>query len=115
MKVIIAGGRDFMDYGLLKTKCDGFFRNSKGVEIVCGKAKGADSLGELYANENGLPLHEFPANWNMHGKAAGPIRNEEMGNFGDALVAFWDGKSRGTKHMIDYMKGLGKPVRVVHY
>lgn len=115
MKVIIAGGRDFMDYGLLKTKCDGFLRNSKEVEVVSGKAKGADSLGELYARENEFPIHEFPADWNMHGKAAGPIRNEEMGNFGDALIAFWDGKSRGTKHMIDYMRSLGKPVRIVYY
>lgn len=115
MKVIIAGGREFMDYGLLKTKCDFLLKNKSEIEIVSGKAKGADSLGELYAKENNYPIHEFPADWNMHGKAGGPIRNEEMGKYADALIAFWDGKSKGTKHMIEFMRSLGKPVKIVYY
>jgi hypothetical protein len=115
MKVIIAGGREFMNYGLLKTKCDYLLKNKTEVEIVSGKAKGADSLGELYAKENNYPIHEFPANWNMHGNAAGPIRNQEMGNFADVLIAFWNGESKGTKHMIDYMRFLNKPVKIVYY
>lgn len=115
MKVIIAGGRDFNDYGLLKTKCDFFLSKYKQVEIVSGKAKGADALGELYADENRMNIHFFPANWDMYGNAAGPIRNEEMGKHADVLIAFWDGKSKGTKHMIDYMNSLHKPVRIVYY
>lgn len=115
MKVIIAGGREFNNYELLKRKCDSILSKTDSPEIVSGKVKGADSLGELYAKENKLKVHEFSANWNMHGRAAGPIRNEEMGKFSDSLIAFWDGKSKGTKHMIDYMKSLGKPVRIVYY
>ena len=115
MKVIIAGGRDFNNYDLLKTKCDKIFTKSKNLEIVSGKAKGVDSLGELYAKENDFPIKEFYADWNMYGKSAGVIRNSEMGDYADALIAFWDGKSPGTKHMIDYMKKLNKPTRIVYY
>lgn len=116
MKVIIAVGREFNDYGLLKTKCDFYLEKTfSEIEIVSGKATGADSLGELYAKECEYRLKEFPANWQLNGRAAGPIRNEEMGDYAEALIAFWDGKSKGTKHMIDYMKKLGKPVKIVYY
>lgn len=115
MKVIIAGGRYFDNYPLLVKSCDHFFKGQETIEIVSGGAKGADALGEQYASESKLKQYKFPANWNMYGKAAGPIRNEEMGDFADALVAFWDGESKGTMHMIKYMKKLGKPVRIVIY
>jgi hypothetical protein len=74
------------------------------VEIVSGHAKGVDRLGERYAEEMGYGLRMFVPNWDKLGRKAGIIRNEEMGKYGDALVAFWDGKSRGTKHMIDYAR-----------
>lgn len=114
MNIIIAGGRDFNDYKLLCEKLDFLFQNIKPV-IVCGEAKGADSLGRRYAKEHGLEILSFPAEWNKYGKSAGYRRNEEMGKAADGLVAFWDGKSKGTKHMIDYMHKLGKKVKIVTY
>lgn len=115
MKIIVAGSRDFDDYSLLKEKLDLFFRNldKEDIEIVCGKARGADTLGEQYALENNLKITYFPADWSKFGYKAGYIRNKEMANYADALVAFWDGKSRGTKHMINLAEKLQLKVKVV--
>lgn len=99
MKVIIAGGRDFGDYRFLKESVIGL--NINISEIVSGNAKGADALGEQFAFENNIPVKSFPANWGKHGRSAGPIRNKEMADYADILVAFWDGKSKGTKSMIE--------------
>jgi len=68
-----------------------------------------------YANERGYPIKQFPADWNKYGKSAGYKRNEEMAKYADALIAFWDGKSKGTKHMIDLAKRYGLKVKVVIY
>lgn len=114
-KVIVAGGRDFANYDLLRDTLDKLLANKADVEIVSGKAKGADSLGERYAAERGYPVKAFPADWNRHGKAAGPKRNAEMSAYTDALVAFWDGASAGTKSMVDLAKQRGLPVRVIRY
>mgnify|MGYP003533449592 CR=1 FL=1 len=114
-KVIVAGGRDFNDYSLLKEKLESLLKNKNEIEIVSGKARGADSLGEQYANEKGYPINSHPANWDEYGKSAGYIRNKEMAEYADALVAFWDGKSRGTKHMIDLAENKGLLVRVIYY
>lgn len=115
-RVIIAGGRDFNDYEILCKYADFCLQNKgKNIEIVCGKARGADTLGECYANERGFGVRYFPADWNRYGKSAGYIRNKQMGEFADALIAFWDGQSRGTKHMIEIMKSLKKPIRIYHY
>lgn len=116
MKCIIAGSRDFKDYELLKRKCDHFFSWTNGdIEIVSGNARGADSLGEKYAKENAMDLKLFPADWEYFGKQSGYIRNKQMAEYADALIAFWDGKSRGTKHMIDLAKEYNLYVRVVRY
>ena len=114
MKIIVAGGRDFDNYKFLCERLDFLFQNIHPT-IICGEAKGADSLGKRYAQEKGLETMSFPAQWDKYGKSAGYRRNEEMGAVADALVAFWDGKSKGTKHMIDYMLKLGKKVKVVRY
>jgi len=99
MKVIIAGGRDIDNYdALLKAITNS---NFEITEVVSGGALGADALGERYAKENNIKLTVFPALWNIHGRAAGPIRNREMAEYGNALIALWDGSSRGTKNMID--------------
>jgi hypothetical protein len=81
------------------------------VEIVSGRAKGPDTFGEWWALSHGSAIKFFPADWKL-GPKAGFIRNEQMGDYADALIAFWDGKSGGTKHMIEYMMKLGKPIRV---
>lgn len=112
MKVIIAGSRTFNDYELLKTFADRLLRNLTNVEIVSGGARGADSLGERYAKEKGYKLKIFPAEWDKYGKSAGFMRNIVMGDYADGLIAFWDGKSSGTKHMIDYARQKGLKVGV---
>ena len=117
-RVIIAGGRDFNDYALLKTKCDNILAEkatTHHIIIVSGAARGADSLGEKYAQEHSYTIEKYPADWNTHGKAAGPIRNAQMANSADALIAFWDGKSHGTKSMINIARSKGLCVRVINY
>jgi len=121
MKVIIAGGREFNDYELLSKKCDKVLKinnnlsSQKNIEIVSGTARGTDRLGERYAVERGYPIKRFPANWDKYGKSAGYRRNEEMAKYADVLIAFWDGESRGTKHMIDLAKKYNLKVGIVHY
>jgi len=104
MRVIIAGSRNFTDYDKLKPVVDAFHSKFNITQVISGNAKGADSLGEWWATQNEVEVKLFPANWSKHGKAAGHIRNKEMANHADALIAFWDGKSPGTKSMIDYAK-----------
>jgi hypothetical protein len=114
IRVIVAGGRDFFDYNLLKSKLDVLF-SEKTVIVVSGMAKGADSLGERYAHENKLLVSYFPALWNQHGTRAGFIRNEEMAKYADACVCFWDGESSGTKDMIQLAEQYNLKLRVINY
>ena len=115
-KVIVAGGREFNDYILLEEKLDKILsKRLPDVEIVSGTARGADALGESYAHKNKLPIKQFPADWNKYGKAAGPIRNKQMAEYADACIVFWDGKSRGTKSMINLATEQGIPIRVIKY
>ena len=102
MKVIIAGTRTFLDYELLKNTISesGF----ELTQIISGGARGADALGERYAKENNVPCRVMTANWDVLGKAAGYVRNEDMAKVADALIAFWDGQSKGTRNMIDIAK-----------
>lgn len=107
-RLIVAGGRDFIDppfaeekisyamYDIVRTHGK-MFR----FVIISGGAKGADKIGELFALKHNFTLEVYPADWDTHGKSAGPIRNKQMADASDGLVAFWDGKSRGTKNMID--------------
>lgn len=113
-KLIIAGGRWFRDYDQLAREARRLI-DGRRVEIVSGMAKGADSLAIQFARENNIPTHGFPADWIQHGKSAGFKRNVQMADFADGLLAFWDGQSRGTKHMINTMRRLNKPVRVIKY
>lgn len=112
-RIIIAGSRDFNNYELLKNKLDSLLANKNDIEIVSGTCNGADLLGERYGLENNYPINRFPADWDKFGKRAGPLRNEQMADNTDALVAFWDGKSRGTNDMIENAKKRGLLVRVI--
>lgn len=117
-KVIVAGSRGFSNYKLLKETCNSTLREKRkthNVVIISGHAKGADTLGEMYANEEKLDLEIFPADWKKYGKSAGFRRNEQMAEFADALIAFWDGKSHGTEHMIKIAEEKGMKVKVVNY
>ena len=115
IKVIIAGSRTFSDYQLLAITCDFMLQNQDKVEIVSGGAKGADKLGELYAEENGYDMKRFEPDWSTNGVAAGYMRNKEMASYADALIVFWDGYSKGSKHMIDIAKSAGIKVKVCNY
>lgn len=115
-RVIIAGGRDFNDYPLLKATMDELLVNiTDDITVLCGQARGADTLGEQYAKKRGYAVSYYPANWEKYGKRAGYLRNEQMAQNADALVAFWDGKSHGTSHMIGLALQYGLKVRVKPY
>jgi hypothetical protein len=117
LKIIVAGGRDFDDEELLFDIMDKILnkREPHEVQIVSGKAKGADRLGEKYAAARGIDVKEFPAQWDVHGVAAGPIRNEEMAEYANACVCFWDGRSKGTNDMIKRAKAHGLRFKEVRY
>lgn len=114
MKLIIAGGRDIDDAGLVQFAIEDSGWGPSVTEVVSGGTPGVDSAGEAIAALHGIRVQRFPAEWHLHGRAAGPIRNEKMAIYGDRLIAIWDGSSRGTKNMIDQMKRLGKPVFVMY-
>ncbi len=114
MRLIIAGSRDFDDYEMLKLRLDEILRNtSEPIEVVSGTCKGADLLGERYAEERGYVIKRFPVDWDKHGKKAGYLRNLEMAEYGTHCVVFWDGYSAGTKMMIKLAEEKGLKTRVI--
>lgn len=115
MKVIIAGGRDFNNYPLLKEKVDKILSQSEVKLIIAGGAKGADTLAIDYAKEKGYNYLIVKADWDKLGKGAGHIRNEEMAKIGTHLIAFHDGISKGTAGMIKLAEKYNLKVRVVKY
>ena len=120
MKVIVAGGRDFKNYKLLKCTLDNFQQEyGKITEVISGTAVGVDKLGEQYANENNITIKRFVPDWEGLGKKAGHVRNRQMGDYAKEhngmLVAFWDKQSKGTKGMIEYVKKIGLKSVVVYY
>ncbi len=130
MKLIIAGGRDFKDKRLLKIELNKYVRGMTELELVCGMAEGADTLGYEVFKANGHTPKEFHADWkdmsepcvrktNRYGKEynalAGTKRNHKMGDYATHALIFWDGRSKGSKDMIDYMRKLGKPVKIIRY
>lgn len=119
MKLIIAGGRDATKYDVLAAiancSVDGGFDPHDAEEVVCGGARGADAWGAKFAKSNGIDVKMFPADWDKHGKAAGHIRNREMGDYATHVLAIWDGKSKGTKGMIEYATKKGLNLYVHRY
>lgn len=115
MKVIIAGSREFDDYEKLCSYCDYLLQDKTDIEIVSGTARGADKLGERYAEERGYPIKRFPADWDKYGKRAGFIRNEDMAEYADALIAFWLNMSKGTEHMIQIANDKKLQIRIHRY
>jgi hypothetical protein len=91
----------------------GQVRHGRVTQVVSGCASGADLAGERWAKERGVWIERFPADWNKHGKGAGPIRNRAMAVYADVGLAFWNGSSSGTANMVCTMVELNKPVRVV--
>jgi hypothetical protein len=115
MKLIIAGSRTLTDYSWMETKLNNVLANTtEDVTIISGGAKGADQLGERYAETRGYNVIKMPADWATHGKKAGYLRNTEMAKECTHAIIFWDGESPGSKHMIDICKKLNIPNRVIH-
>jgi hypothetical protein len=116
MKLLIAGSRDYPSGGNFKAKMAELIAiYGMPSEVVSGHChKGVDAMGEDWAAENKVPVKRFAADWNKHGKAAGPIRNREMAPYCDRAFIFWDGKSRGSKNMIEELQRHNKPYTVVY-
>jgi len=113
LKIIVAGSRSFLDYDFLCQKLDRLLsQTQEEVEIVSGTAAGADRLGERYAAEHGLPVKQFPADWDGLGKKAGHVRNAQMAAYSTHCVLFWDGRSRGTAGMAALAKKHGLVLRL---
>lgn len=116
MNLIIAGCRDFTDRAFIYEGIDAFIEEyGKPDYIIEGGARGVDQVAGIYATEHNILLRIFKADWNKYGRAAGPIRNEEMAKHGTHLLAFWDGKSRGTKNMIEMAKLYGLTVIIKNF
>lgn len=110
MRVIIAGSRNIKNKALVyQVIAESKFEIT---EVVTGCAQGVDGTGEQYAIEQDIPIKEFRANWELHMRAASFIRNREMAKYSDALIAVWDGKSKGTKNMIEVAREYGLKVFV---
>ena len=111
MQLIIAGSRTFTDYQML---CQVLAPDRPRIaQVITGGARGADQLGYRWAWKHAIKHQLFRADWERFGKSAGVRRNHQMAQAGDILLAFWDGRSAGTHHMISCMQQLGKPVVVI--
>ena len=114
-RIVIAGCRDYTNYKEAKEyidACISQIRKENEIIIISGGAKGADALGEQYAKENSFKIERYPADWEKYGLSAGPKRNEQMAKICDFVICFWDGRSRGTKSMINYANKYKKPIRI---
>ncbi len=109
MKVIIAGSRDIHDYALLE--CAILASGFAITEVVSGVCRGVDLMGERWAQEHSIPVKRFPY-LGQYGKMGGPIRNKQMAEYGEALIALPSGTDSGTHNMISHMRAYGKPVFV---
>ena len=108
MKIAIIGSRGIVvkDPEKYVPECD---------EIVSGGARGVDSCAAEYAEKKGLKLTEFLPDYERYGRAAPIVRNREIVDYADKIIAFWDGRSRGTKFTLDYAKELGKPTKTIYF
>ena len=116
--VVIAGCRDYNNYEEAKQYIDyclSDIRKDNDIIILSGCAKGADALGERYAEEKGFKIEKHPADWAKFGRSAGPKRNEQMAKNSDYVICFWDGKSRGTKSMIELARKYNKPIKIKRF
>lgn len=118
MKLIIAGSRELE----IDASCAVSLHDLTNIsEVVCGMARGVDLAGKYFAendwkqdyplcSDGQIPVKEFPADWEVHGKAAGSIRNKQMAEYADALLLIWDGESRGSANMKKEIQKLNKPI-----
>lgn len=113
LRMIIAGSRSFTDKKRMYSHMKRYTYAKIITEVVSGTAKGADRLGERWADLKDIPIKRFPADWDKYGKRAGHIRNKRMAKYADEAIIFWDGESKGAKDMMECMSELNKPWCVV--
>lgn len=116
--LLIAGSRTFDNHVLMgavlcSTLAAFETLGYRDMKMISGMAPGADTIAAEFAKATDVDLIEMPADWDKHGKAAGPIRNREMAKLATHALLFWDGKSRGTKNMIDELEAAGVPYQLV--
>jgi len=115
MRCIIAGSRDVIDYHIVEKAIQASGWTDEITVVVSGRARGVDRFGEYWARVNGVPVDPYPVTseeWETYGKGAGHRRNAIMAENADALIAVWDGKSRGTRNMIELASRKGLRVFV---
>lgn len=112
--IIVAGDRDFTNYDYLEQCLNSLFNTERPRTIISGCARGVDTLAIQYAQKHNLPLMKFPADWDTHGKSAGPIRNREMARNATHLVAFLTPHSKGTRNMVKQAREFGLTVKIYH-
>lgn len=109
MNVIIAGSRTVTNYDIAKAVKNSHFTVTA---VICGDAKGVDTLGNKWAEENNIPVVHFPADWKTYGKVAGHVRNREMAVYSQALILIWDGISSGSKNMLKLANEYGLQIHI---
>ena len=115
LNILIAGTRTYTDYAEAKEFISFYLskiKSTNNITVFSGGARGADTLGERYARENGYNIKYFLPQWEKYGKNAGPIRNKTMVQKADYVICFWDGKSRGTGSTVKFSKIFKKPIRI---
>ena len=113
MKLAIIGSRSFSDAALISFELDKLLKSTDIRLAISGGAKGADSLGVEWARSKSIPFKIHLPQWDKYGKGAGFIRNELIVNDCDTVIAFWDGKSKGTLHSIGLAEKKGKQVIII--
>ncbi len=113
MKTIIAGSRGLNDYLALLNAIDCI--DWQITEVISGTCKGADRLGERWARKNKIPISRYYADWKRYGKKAGILRNITMVENAKALLALWDGESKGTEHIITFANALKLKVYIYEF
>lgn len=111
MKILICGSRDINDPALVSRAVSQ--SGMTPTQIISGGARGVDRLAKEFAASRGIEFTEYLADWDRYGKRAGFMRNCVMVGTADAVIAIWDGKSRGTKHSISYATSQGKRVFIL--
>lgn len=116
-RIGVGGCRFFSNYLLLQKEMDLFLHElqlTDDIVIISGHCRGADIMAEKYAKEREYSLRLFPAKWSEYGRCAGVLRNREIVENSDIIIVFWDGKSKGTKNLIDNAISLSKPYKIVY-
>lgn len=115
MKLAIIGSREFKDSKLARQIFFSYFATNQVYEIISGGAKGADTCARIIAKKFGVKLTEFLPDWDKYGKSAGMIRNKDIINSADFVLAFWNGKSKGTANSLNLAKNSKKPTLVIYF